>query len=302
MSKPQDKVFANLITQLQRALPREPLPRVGNRAALALGLLRRKSLQGGQLLTALPLVGTRDSLKTRGQRFLRNPSLEVELYYEPLARRSLQRLANGGARIHLTRDRTEWGAFNILYVGVGWRGRALPLLGGRLGPGASSFAAQKEVLAGVAKWRPRRADVRVLGDRECGPGVLAQGALEQGWGVCRRRRAHAYLCRAGAPYVERLPLVLPGQRRFWSHLTCTQQPAVSGLKLAMDWAPTAAESWYLITTEPAGKLAWSSYQKRFRIEEMLKDFKNNGRGCGLELTGVRPADRLERVRLALALV
>src|SRR5262249_8602 len=38
------------------------------------------------------------------------------------------------------------------------------------------------------------------------------------------------------------------------------------------------------------------------IEEMFKDCKNNGRGFGLELTGVRHADRLERLLLALALV
>jgi hypothetical protein len=38
------------------------------------------------------------------------------------------------------------------------------------------------------------------------------------------------------------------------------------------------------------------------IEEMFKDFKNNGRGFGLELTGVRHADRLARLLLALALV
>jgi hypothetical protein len=60
--------------------------------------------------------------------------------------------------------------------------------------------------------------------------------------------------------------------------------------------------WYVITTEPTCKRACASYQKRFRIEEMFKDFKNNGRGFGLELTGVRHADRLERLLLALALV
>jgi hypothetical protein len=99
-----------------------------------------------------------------------------------------------------------------------------------------------------------------------------------------------------------LPLLLPGQRHFWSHVTFTQKHAVGDLNLAMYWAPTAAEPWYLITTEPTCKLACSSYQKRFRIEEMFKDFKNNGRGFGLELTGVRHADRLERLLLALALV
>jgi hypothetical protein len=302
MIKPQDKVFANLITQLQRDLPRQPLTRLVNLAALALGIVRSKSLQVGQILTALPLAGTRDTLKKRVQRFLKNPDVTVETYYAPLARRILQRLAAGGAQIHLTIDRTEWGAFNILYVGVGWRGRALPLLWGMLGSGASSFAEQKELLAVVATWLPTRADVLLLGDREFGTGVLAQWALRQGWGVCLRLRAHEYVCRAGALYFEMLPLLLPGQRRFWPHVAFTQKHAVAGLNLAMYWAPTAAEPWYLITTEPTCKLACARYQKRFRIEEMFKDFKNNGRGFGLELTGVRHADRLERLLLALALV
>jgi hypothetical protein len=302
MSKPQDKVFANLIIQLQHDLPREPLTRLVNLAAIALGILRSKSLQVGQILTATPLAGTHDSLKKRVQRFLKNASVTSKLYYEPLARRILQRLATGGARIHLTVDRTEWGDFNILYVCVGWRGRALPLLWGMLGPGASSFAEQKALLAVVAEWLPPRAEVLLLGDREFGTGVLAQWALRQGWGVCLRLRAHEYVCRAGAPSFEMLPLLLPGERRFWSHVAFTQKHGVSGLNLAMYWALTAAEPWYLLTTEPTCKLACASYQKRFRIEEMFKDFKNNGRGFGLELTGVRHADRLERLLLALALV
>ena len=114
MIKPQDNVFANLITQLHRDLPREPLTRVVNLAAIALGILRSKSLQVGQIIAALPLAGTRDSRKKRVQRFLKNPSVTVEMYYEPVARRILQRLATGGARIHLTIDRTEWGDFNLL--------------------------------------------------------------------------------------------------------------------------------------------------------------------------------------------
>jgi hypothetical protein len=302
MIKPQEKVFANLITQLRRDLPREPLTRVVNLAAIALGILRSKSLQVGQIITATPLAGTHDSLKKRVQRFLKNPNVTVELYYEPVARRILQRLAAGGARIHLTIDRTEWGTSNRLYVGVGWRGRALPLLWGMREPGASSFAEQQALLAVVASWLPAKANVLLLGDREFGTGVLAQWALRQGWGVCLRLRAHEYVCRAGAPYFERLPLLLSGERRFWPHVAFTQKHAVAGLNLAMYWAPTATEPWYLITTEPTCKLACASYQKRFRIEEMFKDFKNNGRGFGLELTGVRHADRLERLLLALALV
>src|SRR2546426_3654371 len=168
MIKPQDKLVANFIAQLHRDLPLEPLTRLVNLAAVALGILRSKSLQVGQIIAALPLAGTRDTLKKRVQRFLKNPGVTGELYYEPVARRILQRLAAGGARIHLTVDRTEWGAFNILYVCVGWRGRALPLLWGVLGAGAASFAGQKGLLAVGAKWLPRRADVVLLGERGVG--------------------------------------------------------------------------------------------------------------------------------------
>ncbi len=302
MIKPQDKVFANLSAQLHHDLPLEPLTRVVNLAAVALGILRSKSLQMGQIVTALPLAGIRDSLKKRVQRFLKNASVTVDDYYQPLAKRILHRLVAGGARLHLTLDRTEWGDCNVLYVCVGWRGRALPVLWRMLGPGASSFAEQKELLAVVAAWLPQGARVLLLGDREFGTGVLAQWALKQGWDLCLRLRAHEYVRRVGTPYFEMLPLVLPGERRFWPHVAFTQQHAVEGLNLAMYWAPTAAEPWYLITTEPTGKRACASYAKRFRIEEMFKDFKNNGRGFGLELTGVRHADRLARLLLALALV
>src|SRR5262249_37734653 len=48
--------------------------------------------------------------------------------------------------------------------------------------------------------------------------------------------------------------------------------------------------------------ACASYQKRFRIEEMFKDFKNTGRGFGLELTGLRQPERLARLLLAFTLV
>jgi hypothetical protein len=248
------------------------------------------------------LEGTRDSLKKRLQRFVKNPGVTVEVYSEPVARRILQRLATGGARIHLTLDRTAWKGFNLLYVCVGWRGRALPLLWTPLGPGAASFAEQQALLTVVAGWLPTAAEVLLLGDREFGTGVLAQWALQQSWGLCLRLRAHEYVRRAGATGFEMLPWLQPGARRFWSQVAFTQKHAVSELNLAMHWAPTAAEPWYLITTEPTCTRACASYAKRFRIEEMFKDFKNTGRGFGLELTGLRHADRLARLLLALALV
>lgn len=77
MSKTQDKLFANLVKQLPCALLLEPLTRVVTLAAVALGGLRRKRLQGGQSIPALPLEGLRDRRKQRGPRLLQNSAVEV---------------------------------------------------------------------------------------------------------------------------------------------------------------------------------------------------------------------------------
>lgn len=71
-------------------------------AAIALGIVRRKRLQGGQTPPALPLAGTRDTREKRVHQLLRTPDVTVERYDEPLARRLLQQLAADSARIPLT--------------------------------------------------------------------------------------------------------------------------------------------------------------------------------------------------------
>ncbi len=202
MIKPQDQVFANLTHQLHRDLSLEPLTCIVNLAAVAVGILRSKSLQVGQIVTASPLEGSRDSLKKHVQRFLKNASVSVEEYSQPLAKRMLRRLVAGGARVHLTLARTEGSDFNILYVCLGWRGRALPLLWDMLAPGASSFAEQKALLEVVASWVPPGARVLLLGDREFGTGVLAQWAVQQG-GVCACACAPMSISAGWAPSTSR---------------------------------------------------------------------------------------------------
>lgn len=74
----------------------------------------------------------------------------------------------------MTLDRTEWRAFNILYVCKGWRGCALPRLWSMLALGASSFAEQKAGVEVVAAWVPPHARVLLLGGRKFGTGILIQ--------------------------------------------------------------------------------------------------------------------------------
>ncbi|HZA24339.1 MAG TPA: IS4 family transposase [Dehalococcoidia bacterium] len=302
MIETQDRLFANLTEQLWYDLPAEPETRVVNLAAVAIGIFRSRSLQVGQVVARSPLEASRDALKKRVQRFLKNPGVQVEVFQRPLAQRILGRIVAGGRRLLLILDRTEWNAFNILYVSVGWRGRALPLIWKMLNPGASSFAQQREVLGMVDHWMPEGAQVILLGDREFGTGVLAQWALDRGWGLCLRLRAHEYVRQEGAEVFEMLPTLRPGERRFWPSVAFTQKHAVGGLHLAMYWGPGSKEPWYLLTTDPTCQWACATYSKRFQIEEMFKDYKNAGRGFGLELTGLQHPERLARLLLALALV
>jgi hypothetical protein len=265
MIETQDSLFANLVEQLLGDLPPEPETRVVNLAAVAIGVFRSRSLQVGQVVARSPLVACRDTLKKRVQRFLKNPGIQVEVFQRPLAQRILGQIVTGGKRVLLILDRTEWDAFNILYVSVGWRGRALPLLWKMLGPGASSFAEQREVLGTVAGWIPEGAKVILLGDREFGTGVLAQWTLSQGWGLCLGLRAHEYVRWAGAQGFEMLPALRPGEHPFWPAVAFTQKHAVGGLHLAMYWDRGSKEPWYLLTTEPKWERACASYSKRFQI-------------------------------------
>ena len=139
MIETQDSLFANLTEQLLWDLPQEPETRVVNLAAVAIGVFRSRSLQVGQVVARSPLEASRDALKKRVQRFLKNPGVKVEVFQRPLAQRILEQIVTGRRRVLLILDRTEWNAFNILYISVGWRGRALPLMWQMLGPGASSF-------------------------------------------------------------------------------------------------------------------------------------------------------------------
>jgi hypothetical protein len=302
MIETQDTLFANLMEQLLDDLPAEPETRVVNLAAVAIGIFRSRSLQVGQVVARSPLEASRDALKKRVQRFLKNPGVQVEVFQRPLAQRILEQIAAGGGRVLLILDRTEWDAFNILYVSVGWRGRALPLMWQMLDPGASSFVEQRDLLSTVVYWMPEGAQVILLGDREFGTGVLAQWVLTQGWGLCLRLRAHEYVLREGAEAFQMLPALHKGERRFWPRVAFTQKHAVGGLHLAMYWDQGGKEPWYLLTTEPTCERACASYSKRFQIEEMFKDYKNDGRGFGLELTGLHHPERLARLLLALALV
>ena len=135
MIETQDTLFANLMEQLLDDLPTEPETRVVNLAAVAIGIFRSRSLQVGQVVARSPLEASRDALKKRVQRFLKNPGVQVEVFQRPLAQRILGQIVTAGKRVLLILDRTEWDAFNILYVSVGWRGWALPLLWKMLGPG-----------------------------------------------------------------------------------------------------------------------------------------------------------------------
>ena len=53
MIKTRDRLFSNLMAQLHKDLPLEPMSRVVNLAAIALGMLRSKRVQVGQIVTLL---------------------------------------------------------------------------------------------------------------------------------------------------------------------------------------------------------------------------------------------------------
>ena len=70
--------------------------------------------------------------------------------------------------------------------------------------------------------------------------------------------------------------VARGQRRYFNHLTLTQQHSWSDVHLMVDWTYQADYPRYVICPQPANKHNWRRGRKRFWIEPTFRDWKSDG--------------------------
>lgn len=185
-------------------------------------------------------------------------------------------------RIYLAIDRTSWGIVNILMVSVIYDHRAWPIYWETLDKkGSSNLEEQKRVLGKSLGILSAYVPV-VLGDREfCSPKLSHWLGKAKAY-FCLRQKCDTKIMEENEVYQElREYGIKPGTKLFLNDRQVTKQKGFGTFNIACKWKRsydgfTTEEPWFILTNLKTIDDGIASYQKRFSIEEMFRDFKSGG--------------------------
>jgi len=248
----------------------------------------------------------------RIRRFLSNPRISPSLTVKPLIylmRPLLEKLPE----IILIVDRTNWEKrrqhINILSVAVSYKGRALPLYWMVFGKkGNSSLEQWRQVLFPVIivlqqmSWLSvKTIHIHVVADREFASPKLAEWlANEFDVAVTLRIKANMYLIGEDAPEVKVASLIrkmTKGSRHVLYNQMLTRNSTFK-MNVLLTWKEDYDEPLVVATTSRNPTQADETYEQRFNIEHMHKDWKSNA--FDLEKTRVTDPKRIETLLIPIA--
>lgn len=271
---------------------------------LLVGVLQQvKSVKLETLADALPLPILFESRRKKLHRFLDWEALSIENCWFPWLKHLVAQYWQPEAVLYIAIDRTSWGCINILMVSLIWNHRAWPIYWTLLDKkGSSNLQEQQLVLVKVIELLVGYTVV-VLGDREFCSVKLGKWLSERNTHFCLRQKKDTKVLQDEAWLEMRELGLTPGMSLFLNEVNVTKQTGFGTFNLACKWkrkyqgfAPD--EAWYILTNFSSVDEAIRSYQKRFCIEEMFRDFKQGG--YQLEGTKVE-GKRLQKIILLIAI-
>ena len=246
------------------------------------------------------------------RRFLSNPRISPSLTVKPLIylmRPLLEKLPE----IILIVDRTNWEKrrqhINILSVAVSYKGRALPLYWMVFGKkGNSSLEQWKQVLFPVIivlqqmSWlSDKNIHIHVVADREFASPKLAEWLKNlYDVSVTLRIKASMYLMGEDTPEIKVASLIrkmVKGSRHILYNQVLTRDSSFK-MNVLLTWNKDYDEPLVVATTLANPTHADATYEQRFNIEHMHKDWKSNA--FDLEKTRVTDPKRIETLLIPIA--
>ncbi|OLT58078.1 IS4 family transposase [Moorena bouillonii] len=272
IAKPYQKILQNQLRHTAYLLL--------NLIVISLQLLKQVKLE--VLAESLPLPILLDSRRRKIRRFLRLKHFTIETIWFPCVTALLEEIFNPNDRIYLVIDRTSWSLINILMVSVVYAHRAWPVYWTSLDKkGNSNLSEQKAVLSKSLELLSGYTVV-VLGDREfCSP-KLGHWLGERKAYFCLRQKCDTKILAENEVYQELRDYGLkPGMKVFINNRQVTKKNGFGTFNVACKWKRNyrglkTKEAWYILTNFEDLDTAIVSYQKRFSIEEMFRDFKSGG--------------------------
>jgi len=248
----------------------------------------------------------------RLRRFLSNPRISPSLTVVPLIY-LMRPLLENLSEIILIIDRTDWEKrqqyINILSVAVSYKGRALPLFWIVFGrKGCSSFDQWKQVLLPVIEglqqmsWlADKPIHIHVVADREFASPKLAEWLKTvYDVAVTLRIKASMYLTGEDTPEIKVASLIqrmTQGSRHVLYNQVLTRDSSFK-MNVLLTWDKDYDEPLVVATTAGNPVHADATYEQRFNIEHMHKDWKSNA--FDLEKTRVTDPKRIETLLIPIA--
>jgi hypothetical protein len=293
--------YDTLPASLRPLIPQASTPQLNNLAVFVYGLILAGHVHLPKIALYIPVSGTARNAVQRLERFLKNKAIAPTTWYQGVARSVLACWA--GREIALILDQTDLDdRFHLLFVALPFRKRAIPLLWTLLPKeGCSGAAAQKKLLAQVAKLLPARCKAVVYADREYGSAALFPFVHKQGGDFVIRMKKDVWCKMACGRHFQigEIPL-RRGTINFEDAVYLQGLPTLR-LSLNCGWSSRDPndEPWYLLTNLPVGKDNLNRYSRRFCIEEMFRDFKEQG--FRLDKTHLEVGKRVEALVLCVCI-
>jgi len=241
------------------------------------------------------------SHQRRFRRWLSNRRIEVVSAHHALMRQALSEW--GKERLYLSLDTTMvWNCFCIVWVGVVYRGRTVPVAWRIVCQSSSTVRLWtiQRVLRQAVRVLPVGVEVVLLADRGFADGKLMKYLKETlKWHFrIRIKRSFAFQLQGKWHKVSSVHLE-PGQAYFTPAVSIGKTKPYAGVYLAFAHDQQSGEDWVIVSDETTNLQTFAQYRLRFCVEESFLDLKSNG--FNLEACRLRDNFALSQLCAVIAL-
>ncbi|NJN90147.1 MAG: transposase [Leptolyngbyaceae cyanobacterium SL_5_14] len=218
------------------------------------------------------------SHQRRFRRWLSNRRIDVISAHHALVRQALSEWKS--QRLYLSLDTTVvWNCFCIVWVGVVYRGRTVPIAWQVVAHSSSTVRLWtiQRVLRQAARVMPDGVAIVLLADRGFADGKLMKYLKENlGWHFrIRIKRSFQFQLQGQWHKVSSVQLQA-GQAYFTPAVSVGKTKPYPNVYLAFAHDKQSGEDWVIVSDDPTTLQTFAQYRLRFCVEESFLDLKSNG--------------------------
>ena len=269
---------------------------------MMIGMIQSKSVHlNGFGVYVISRAQVAQSHQRRFRRWLSNRRIDVVAAHQALMQQALSQWQS--QRLYLSLDTTVvWNCFCIIWVGVVYRGRTVPIAWRVVAQSSSTVRLWtiQRVLRQAARLMPDSGTIVLLADRGFADGKLMKYLRENlGWHFrIRIKRSFQFQHQGQWRKVSSVQMQ-PGQAYFTPAVSIGRTQPYPNVYLAFAHDKQSDEDWVIVSDEPTTVQTFAQYRLRFQVEESFLDLKSNG--FNLEASRVRDKFALSQLCSVIAL-